>query len=132
MISLTDCIRRTNDKRCSHVLIHTIADYLRFSPQLLYGFNSITQPRYRLECLTSVPQVNHYVLVEGNNSWIYSFVNPGPQLPSSNIHVRNLIESRDAWNRMLEVKPDNEWLGCLAQIIQEVCSHIICVESLIH
>jgi len=104
-----------------HSVIHDFADHLRSTPQLLYGLNPLIAPEFRLECLTKIPQVNHYVLIEGNKSSIYSFLKVNRRPPSSDTDVKNLLsQPKEEWERMLEENPDREWLACLAQILQQV------------
>jgi len=53
------------DKVSAEILIQRIAFHLRSTPQLLHGLNTLIRPDYRLECLTSLPRVNHYVFSQG-------------------------------------------------------------------
>lgn len=102
-------------------VIHEFAEHLRSTPQRLYGLNPLIAPQFRLECLTKIPKVNHYVLIEGNKASIYSFSKVNRRSPSSDTDVKNLLsQPKEEWKQMLEENPDREWLACLAQILQEV------------
>jgi hypothetical protein len=102
-------------------LIHNLLSHLRPHPMLLYGANSLIRPRYRIECVTTVAVVNHYVLVdEGKTRWIRSFSTTDTNLPVSDTDVRALIESDGDYNRVFNENASEEWRACLAQIIQEV------------
>ena len=118
-----DCTPSLGKCQTARALIFRIAKHLRHKPRLLYGLNSVLQPHYRLESSTTVSEVNFFVLVDGKNSWILTFLKnlPSP-LPASDIEVKNIISEREIWETLLFTCEDTQYLACLAQILQEVRS----------
>ncbi|KIM44881.1 hypothetical protein M413DRAFT_364993 [Hebeloma cylindrosporum] len=109
-----------NDDNASEMFILQIASLLRCKPRLLYGFNALLGPIYRLEYSDTVDEVRFLVLVKEKSARIFSTVSEDIPSPSSTDELRTIIISPSSWRLLLDRDSDRTWLTCISQLLQVV------------